>query len=162
MPGPFSADTVRRIVTGNDSRGKAVFVSDTRVPKLDTLWNNSAENPLGGEPGIPSLILPSTAPGIEPPPGGSRTVQISLPPWTELKRLLESGSIPGVDAGGFHRTRTVDYVFMLTGEVELVLDESATIVRAGDIVIQRNTLHSWRNHGDGPVEFVATLVALPA
>ena len=44
-----------------------------------------------------------------------------------------------------HRTETVDYGIVLEGEITLVLDEGETVVRAGDIVVQRGTNHGWAN-----------------
>ena len=44
-----------------------------------------------------------------------------------------------------HRTETVDYGIVLEGEVTLILDVGETVVRAGDIVIQRGTNHGWAN-----------------
>jgi uncharacterized cupin superfamily protein len=45
----------------------------------------------------------------------------------------------------FHRTATVDYVVVLEGEVYAVLDEAETLMRAGDVLIQRGTYHAWSN-----------------
>jgi uncharacterized cupin superfamily protein len=44
-----------------------------------------------------------------------------------------------------HRTQTVDYGIVLDGEVVLVLDDSETVLRAGDVVVQRGTNHRWEN-----------------
>jgi uncharacterized cupin superfamily protein len=44
-----------------------------------------------------------------------------------------------------HRTETIDYGIVLEGEITLIVDEGETIVRAGDIVIQRGTNHGWAN-----------------
>jgi uncharacterized cupin superfamily protein len=47
-----------------------------------------------------------------------------------------------------HRTQTVDYGIVLMGEIFLVLDESETLLRAGDIVIQVGTNHAWSNRSN--------------
>ena len=44
-----------------------------------------------------------------------------------------------------HRTETIDYGIVLEGEITLIIDEGETVVRAGDIVIQRGTNHGWAN-----------------
>jgi mannose-6-phosphate isomerase-like protein (cupin superfamily) len=150
---------VRRVVTGNNSLGKSYFVSDGLVPR-GVFWTTSLDDPQGGGPDAPSPLLPSTAPHIEPPPGGSSTVLISLPPWKEIEPRLARGEIPGHDAGGFHRTATVDYLYLVSGELELLLDEGALTLHAGDVIIQRNARHSWRNHGDKPVSFIATMIPI--
>ena len=158
------SDTIRRIVTGNDANGKAIFVSDTRIPidNAEPIWLTTADDPLVREgPDTPSLILPSTAPNLEPPPGGSRTLRISLVPWKQMEPQLAAHPIEGVDAKGFHRTLTIDYIFMLSGELELLLDDDKVTLGGGDIVIQRNTNHSWRNPTDAICEFHGTMVAFP-
>ena len=47
-----------------------------------------------------------------------------------------------------HRTETIDYGIVLEGEITLIMDEGETVVRAGDIVIQRGTNHGWANRSD--------------
>jgi len=46
-----------------------------------------------------------------------------------------------------HRTETLDYVLVLSGEIDMQLDDSTTRLKAGDIVIQRGTNHAWINRG---------------
>jgi len=152
-------DRVRRIVTGNNAQGRSYFVSDERVPQ-GTLWTTAAADPQGGAPDTPSFFLPTTAPQIEPPAGGSKTVLIAIPPWKDIEPRMRRGEIEGHNAEGFHRTATVDYLFLVSGELELVLDEGAVTLRAGDVVIQRNALHSWRNHTDRPVDLLGTMVPI--
>lgn len=57
-----------------------------------------------------------------------------------------------------HRTKTVDYGIILSGEVWLVLDREETLVRAGDIVIQRGTNHAWANRSDKPCRIAFVLI----
>jgi uncharacterized cupin superfamily protein len=85
---------------------------------------------------------------------------VSLPPDAVMRAALASGSVEGVDPEGFHRTNTVDYVFVLDGPVELVLDEGSVVVAPGDCVVQRATNHAWRNHGDAPIRLLTFMVGL--
>ena len=73
---------------------------------------------------------------------------------------LAANNVPGVDADGFHQTDTVDYVFILDGDVTLELDDSSVVLHPGDCVVQRATNHAWRNHGDTPIRLLAVMVAL--
>ena len=57
-----------------------------------------------------------------------------------------------------HRTATIDYVVMIEGEMNLVLDDTEIPLRPGDCLVQRGTNHAWRNTGDGPCRFAAVLV----
>ena len=47
-----------------------------------------------------------------------------------------------------HRTETLDYGIVLEGEIYLVLDDSETLLKPGDVVIQRGTNHAWSNRSD--------------
>jgi len=146
---------VRRIVTGNNARGKSYFVSDEEVAEM-YIW----QSPEGAQLGAGTPLLPSTAPGIEPPAGGSKVVRVQMEPWAEMKARLAHGEISGLDPDGFHITTTIDYIMVVGGEVDLILDEGRTTVRAGDLVVQRNTNHAWHNLGKTPVDFWGVMVSL--
>jgi hypothetical protein len=143
----------RRVITGHNEAGRSCFVADEQVEN-GIAWQSLPGLPLGRDPngGVPALLA-TTAPLLEPPPGGSLCHYIVMEPWRLMQPKLAQGSIPGVDAEGFHRTTTVDYILLVSGEVTLVLEEGETILKAGDMAIQRNTLHAWRNHTDQPVVF---------
>src|SRR5271168_3955127 len=146
---------VRRIVTGNNARGKSYFVSDEEVAEM-YIW----QSPEGAQLGAGTPILPSTAPGIEPPAGGSKVVRVQMEPWKEMKARLARGDISGLDPDGFHRPATIDYIMIVSGAVDLILDEGRTTVRAGDLVVQRNTNHAWHNLGETPVDFWGVMVSV--
>jgi len=146
---------VRRIVTGNNAQGKSYFVSDEEVAEM-YIW----QSPEGAQLGEGTPMLPSTAPGIEPPSGGSKVVRVQMEPWKEMKARLAHGEISGLDADGFHRTATIDYIMVVGGEVDLILDEARATVRAGDLVVQRNTNHAWHNLGETPVDFWGVMVSV--
>ena len=151
---------VRRVVTANNAAGKSYFAADETVADM-VLWQAVAGDGLGTSPdGEPTRLLPSTAPHIEPPPGGSKCVFIEMEPWATMKARFEGDGIPGLDRNGFHRTMTVDYLMITEGEVTLLLDEGRTTLHAGDLVVQRNTLHAWQVHADRPVKFWGVMVAL--
>jgi uncharacterized cupin superfamily protein len=57
-----------------------------------------------------------------------------------------------------HRTQTVDYGIVLDGEVVLVLDDSETALRAGDVVVQRGTSHRWENRSGAPARVAFILI----
>jgi len=153
---------VRRVVTGNNAEGKSCIIADERIePGL--LWRTSEAAPLGRlskESEAAATVLPSTVARIEPPAGGSAFFYITMPPWETMKSVFEGGGEPGFDREGFHRTQTLDYLFVLNGEIELRLDEGGTLLRAGDVVIQRNTYHTWINHSAQPVHCVASVVKI--
>ena len=59
---------------------------------------------------------------------------------------------------GFHQTDTIDYAIVLEGEVYAVLDEGETLMRAGDLLIQRGTHHAWSNRTDKPCRMAFILI----
>ncbi len=150
----------RRIVTGNNAEGRSYFVSDSVVPEMH-LWETLETDGLGIAPdGSPTRHLPTTAPNIEPPSGASKCVRVTMQPWKVMKETMKAQPIAGLDADGFHRTATIDYIMIVDGEVDLVLDEARTTVRAGDLVVQRNTNHAWHNNTDRPVDFWGVMVSV--
>ena len=76
---------------------------------------------------------PAPAPLTVPPPPHGTKIRINELP-------------PGV-ASPVHRTQTVDYGIVLSGEVVLTLDDSETVLHAGDVVVQLGTSHRWENRG---------------
>ena len=60
----------------------------------------------------------------------------------------------------WHRTETVDMNVLLGGELILMLDKGETTLQPGDVVIQRNTNHAWKNLNDAPAYWVAVLVPI--
>ena len=66
---------------------------------------------------------------------------------------------PGV-APRNHRTETVDYAIVLSGEIEMELDGSVVRLRQGDVLVQQNTMHNWANRGSEPC--VIAFVLVPA
>jgi hypothetical protein len=127
------------------------------------LWETLESDRLGAAPdGAPTLHLPTTAPTIEPPPGASKCVRVTMQPWKIMKETMLANPIAGLDENGFHRTATIDYIMIVAGEVDLLLEEGRTTVRAGDLVVQRNTNHAWHNNTDKPVDFWGVMVSVAA
>jgi quercetin dioxygenase-like cupin family protein len=97
-----------------------------------------------------------------------------IPPESEAVRNFDAGaakkifaSMGQVDASTFkeggrhplmHRTETIDYGIVLSGELTLILDDSEVLLKAGDMVIQRGTNHSWSNRSDKPCIIAFILV----
>jgi hypothetical protein len=99
---------------------------------------------------------------LQPPRNGTRIRVLDIPPENgEMMKLdarsarehfAEVGAADTSTAGQtnaphpfMHRTETVDYGIVLEGEIVLIVDRDETLVRAGDIVIQRGTNHAWAN-----------------
>ena len=139
----------RRIVTGHDASGKSVVLWDAPTPKtLDAgtaafheIWITD-ETPAPIEASEPE---PTDRPVRTPPPANGVTVR-----FTEMA--------PGAEAP-MHRTESVDVGVVLEGETWLLLDDgSETLMRAGDVVVQRGTNHAWANRSDRPVRMVFAMI----
>jgi mannose-6-phosphate isomerase-like protein (cupin superfamily) len=164
---------IRRVVTGLDTRGRAVVVSDGPAPRHHDLIN---------VPGMGTAILWTTAPGAPlavsgadptprlrsqlPEPGGSCFLIVRFPPDSvfsnpgfdqvaaDAEQRAASPGIPELfepDNPGMHTTDTIDYGIVMDGEVWLELDDGQrTQLRPGDTVVQNGTRHAWRNQGEAP------------
>ncbi|WP_417318727.1 cupin domain-containing protein [Emcibacter sp.] len=175
--------TVRRIVTGHDSAGKAIIQEDGAPPRIQRIggelgpvfyeiWNTRATpapiDPASGEPAEDGIIL-------SPPRNGTRIRVLDIPPDDKklnslspeerMAHFAEIGAAGAVADGGasdrhafMHRTETIDYGIVLEGELVLIMDEGETTVRAGDIVIQRGTNHGWANRSDRNCRIVFILI----
>ena len=167
----------RRIVTGHVAGSKkAVIASDappTRVfDKLGEeglvfyeVWN-TRESPArvdrnDAEPDEERLTL-------SPPTNGTRIRVLDIPPekpGADFDKVFDN--IGGKDAhltdrkerhASFHRTRSIDYGIVLSGEITLLMDEGEVVVKAGDIVVQRGTNHGWVNRADKPCRIAFILI----
>jgi hypothetical protein len=140
---------IRRIVTGHDGDGKAVVSTDDVIEstsgKIDP--NFSATD---------IWLTKSTPPELDgADPLGAPLPTMPAPGETMLKVLeLPPGAKPVM-----HKTATLDYVIVLAGEVVMALDDGAEVqMRAGDVMIQRATMHGWGNPGPEPCRIAFVLV----
>ncbi len=140
---------IRRVVTAHDASGKSVVGSDGviesspgRIDKTinaaDIWWTRA----------VPAVVAGHDA-SNEPSPG------MPTPGGTLLKVLeIAPGTKPAM-----HKTETLDYVIVMDGEVDMLLDDGAEVhVKAGELMIQRGTVHGWTNRGDRPCRIAVVLV----
>ncbi len=126
---------VRRIVTGHNSDGKAIFVSDDALP-VDPIPSGDAAFSL--------VWTTATVPADnnDETDGRTRDAGLTLNQGSVIRivDMLPGGKSP------MHRTNSIDYGIVLSGQVELELDDGAvTTAGPGDIIVQRGTMHLWRN-----------------
>lgn len=146
----------RRIVTGHDTGGVSVVVSDGPVPVTRELPDDGvAFHEVWSTDAAPAVI----GAGAEDPTAEA----ITVPPPARGTRIRVNEFLPGhLDERGLqspmHRTESIDYGIVLQGEITLVLDDSEVTARAGDIVIQRGTDHAWANRGDSVARVAFVLV----
>ena len=137
---------IRRVVTGHDGDGKSVILSDGAPPQ-----HHQMQGPSVGADFVEIWSTPRPVPeltsaeAVEP---NERAFTI-MPPTGHLLRIIEI--YPPKDGGKrtvMHRTRTLDYVVVIEGEVVLLLDDSEVVLKPGEVVVQRGTNHAWENRSD--------------
>ncbi|KAF9519850.1 hypothetical protein BS47DRAFT_1379092 [Hydnum rufescens UP504] len=79
---------------------------------------------------------------------------------TRIWRTNQSPVVHSEETVPFHRTSTIDYIILISGEVTAILEDGTerTLSEPGSILVQRGTLHTWENRGSGWVRFLAILV----
>ena len=94
------------------------------------------------------------------PESWAKNVEPSAPAEAEADDANMEGLMDAFDPDrpGMHITDSIDYVYIISGEVGLELDEGEVTVKAGDIVVQRGTWHAWRNHTEVPCVVAAVLI----
>ena len=138
---------IRRIVTVNDATGKSIVQVDGITPhKYAAPGNGPVSYGMWLTEHVPAAAIGvadrfAGHRGIAPPDGGSVFTVVDFPP-AESAPELQSRPHPFM-----HRTRTVDYGIILSGEIEMLLDDSEVHLKAGDVVIQQAANHAWVNRG---------------
>jgi quercetin dioxygenase-like cupin family protein len=138
---------IRRVVTGHDANGKAVVLYDEIGKEVSV-----------GRPGATSCVVWTTE-GWPISNDGSED---------EAKRksgtTLENGTVfrivrfdPGVTPRN-HRTDSIDYAVVMSGEIDMDLDGTVVHLKAGDILVQRGTVHNWINRGKEPCVIAFSLI----
>jgi hypothetical protein len=170
---------IRRVVTGHNSEGLSCFITDGPAPNVfqrsvgstnvTELWktlSTPADNSDDTDPTAPPYRLP-------PPDEGTVLRIISYPPDKIRLAALEhersgaadeaSGRAAALDRSnprhpGFHKTRSIDYAIVLSGEIYALMDVGETLLRQGDVLIQRGTNHAWSNRTDEPAVIAFILI----
>jgi quercetin dioxygenase-like cupin family protein len=138
---------VRRVITGHDASGKAVV-------KIDEV----SKNVTSGRPGATACNIWTTegfpASNNGAADEGLRKVATTLKNGT-IFRVIEFA--PGLAARN-HRTDSIDYIVVISGEIDMELDDTLVHLKAGDIMVQRGTIHNWVNRGTAPCVLAVVLI----
>ncbi|MGE3643745.1 MAG: cupin domain-containing protein [Beijerinckiaceae bacterium] len=171
----------RRVVTGHDESGKAIFLHDAearnvqRPPRagvVSTLFWVTDQTPAKLDDANDRA---DRTIGIPPPLEGSIFRVVEYAPDTSVKEMpkeardwkLEGRPDSGGDAiqtqsgarhHGMHRTKSIDYAIILSGEIYLMLDDSETLLKQGDVIVQQGTYHAWSNRGSEPCIIAFVLI----
>jgi mannose-6-phosphate isomerase-like protein (cupin superfamily) len=168
---------VRRVLTGHDAQGRSTFIADGEAPNykempgfqglfLTDLWETSgapASNAGEGDAAARPVRL-------EPPKNGTIVRIVEFPPDSAWRGATDGAAgFKSIGAGHakdrssgdpmMHKTATVDYIIVLKGEIYAVMETGEKLLRAGDVLIQRGTNHSWSVRGNDPAIVAAVLVS---
>src|SRR5262245_50025300 len=164
----------RRVVTGHDGSGKAVVVFDGAAPNAKLrkatgltstlLWvtdSSPADN--SGRADAAERDI-----GVAPPHRGSIFRMVDFPPAADAPAVDNAAMLKemGISGAGhtdprkatMHRTRSVDYAIVISGEIDMLLDDSEVHLKAGDVVVQRGTNHAWVNRGSESCRIAFVLI----
>lgn len=128
---------IRRVVTGHSAEGRAKVEIDENV-----------KNVISNRPGASSSVIWATK-GFPVNNDGFADLTSG-----SFKTTVEGGTVfrvvryePGVTPRN-HRTDSIDYAVVISGAIEMELDDGVVVkLKAGDVLVQRGTIHNWVNHG---------------
>jgi mannose-6-phosphate isomerase-like protein (cupin superfamily) len=169
------ASDIRRVVVTLDANDRSTTLADGQV--------TINVGPSGGDGSVNLWQTTSSPPGfsfkddaakpseIKPPDyGTSFTVieyaplkpgdEAKLPPDFMMKIIGDNAPARGVPVSNplMHRTRSVDYGIVMSGEIDMMLDNKVVHLKAGDVVVQQATNHAWLNHGTEPCRIIFVLM----
>ena len=138
---------VRRVVTEHDANGRAVV-------KIDEV----SKNLVSSRPGQIGCVVWTTegfpVDNTSDAEGGMPQVGTTLDNGTVF-RVVEFA--PGV-APRVHRTDSIDYAVVMSGEIDMELDGTVVHLKANDVLVQRGTIHNWINRGTEPCVIAFVLI----
>lgn len=130
----------RRVVTGLDAENRSCILIDG--PTDTVIWS-SDRSPADNSGTADAGAVPFS---FDVPPGGTLLITVEFAP---------DGT---TGAMGMHATDTLDYAVITAGEVTLITETGETLLRTGDVVVDRGIRHAWRNDGPEPCRAVFVLV----
>jgi quercetin dioxygenase-like cupin family protein len=139
---------IRRVVTGHDNQGRAKVLIDETVKNVMSQRPGALYSVIWSSEGFPV-----SNDGDADPSG--KNIGTTIANGTVF-RIVSFG--PGV-APRNHRTDSIDYAVVMSGEVDMDLDGTTVHLKAGDVLVQRGTIHNWVNKGTEPCVIAFTLVS---
>jgi len=168
---------VRRVLTGHDAGGRSSFIADGLAPNvkemasmpglaLTDLWETGAA-PASNAGDKDTAERPVR---LEPPKNGTLLRIVEFPPDSAWRQGADAkAAFQSIGAGHakdrassdpmMHKTSTVDYIIVLKGEIYAIMETGEKLLKAGDILVQRGTNHSWSVRGNEPCIVAAVLVS---
>ena len=169
-----AASEIHRVVTTLDPNNKSTTLADGQVTLNVSPSGNGSANlwvTNSSPPGFSFTEDTGKPTGFNPPDNGTvlRVVEFpplkpgeeaKLPPGLMMKLVGDHAPARGVPVSHplMHRTRTVDYAIIMSGEIDMMLDDKTVHLKPGDVVVQQATNHAWLNHGTEPCRVIFVLM----
>ena len=166
---------VRRVLTGHDAEGKSTIIADGFAANMKEmppgsglavteLWETSVPADNAGKQDAGNREV-----RLEPPQNGTLFRIVEFPPdaqWQnradarDWAKALDATHAPDRSSRDpmMHKTSTVDYIVVLKGEIYAIVDKGETLLKPGDVFVQRGTNHSWSVRGNEPCIVAVVLV----
>lgn len=178
MPHAAFAESMRRVITGENDNGRSLVVVDgppsgeMGAPGLGGLyeiWHEAFAGAFDRQSGVDlgetnSILAPGNDKVkvrwfvIEPPPAGAPAEAIKAAARERFRQFGAEHELRDQERHpAMHQTETLDVICLISGEASLILDNTETMLKPGQVVIQRGTSHAWTAHG-GPALFLAVLI----
>jgi mannose-6-phosphate isomerase-like protein (cupin superfamily) len=161
---PASASEIRRVVTGLDASNKSVVMFDSQMPLKTGPYGLNSTNlwvtntyPLGFSFKDDTSAIPV---GVSPLDNGTKFRVVEFPPLDAATEAKMEPNYLMKAVGAFapargvpvthplmHRTRSVDYAVVMSGEIDMMLDDTVVHLKPGDTIVQQATNHAWINRG---------------
>jgi mannose-6-phosphate isomerase-like protein (cupin superfamily) len=138
---------IRRVVTGHDDQGRAKVLIDEQVTNVFSQRPGAAYSVIWSSEGFPVSNDGDADPS-------AKKIGTTVDNGTVF-RIVSFG--PGVSPRN-HRTDSIDYAVVMSGEIDMDLDIGSVHLKAGDVLVQRGTIHNWVNKGTVPCVIAFTLV----
>jgi mannose-6-phosphate isomerase-like protein (cupin superfamily) len=168
------ASEIHRVVTTLDASNRSTTLVDGQVTLNPSGSGNTSANlwlTNSSPAGFSFTEDAAKASGLNPPDNGTVFRVVDIPPLkpgdeAKMSRNLmmdlagDHATVRGVAITNplMHRTRTVDYAIVMSGEVDMMLDDKTVHLKAGDVVVQQATNHAWLNHGTEPCRIIFVLM----
>jgi len=144
---------VRRVVAAVDVNCESFVASDEAIPDTGLVWTADPTEIRGWIGAIdPERVFRPA----QPPLGGASWYISELPAGKGMQNNADHP--PEMDVRGFHVTKTVDFIYVLSGTVVLDLDRESIELNGGDAVVLQAARHAWRNPTHEPARFLDVLM----
>ncbi len=142
---------LRRVVTGHDANGKAIVTIDEPAKTGST------------RPGVTTSVVWTSEGFPIGNDGDADEAQRAVGTWHPNGTVFRIIEFAAGNGGRNHRTDSLDYAVVMSGEIDMDLDGAEVHLKAGDVIVQRGTIHNWINRGTEPCVIAFVLIdARPA